>query len=131
MSLKSRREALGLTQEDVAAMAGVHPNYYSQIERGRVKWPDPDLRRAISKALRMRHVDFMIEVGQLEEWELPGFSPTVSDPDPEVERLEALLAQVDLRADRRAATLAALLEMFRAQDRQRQAADSPLRPASA
>jgi transcriptional regulator with XRE-family HTH domain len=33
-ALKTRREALGLTQEDFAARAGIHRTYLSDVERG-------------------------------------------------------------------------------------------------
>ena len=33
-ALKSRREELGLTQEDLAEKAGIHRTYLSDVERG-------------------------------------------------------------------------------------------------
>jgi transcriptional regulator with XRE-family HTH domain len=33
-AVKFRREALGLTQEDLAALAGIHRTYVSDVERG-------------------------------------------------------------------------------------------------
>jgi transcriptional regulator with XRE-family HTH domain len=33
-ALKTRREALGLTQEDFAERAGIHRTYLSDVERG-------------------------------------------------------------------------------------------------
>ena len=33
-AVKSRREALGLTQEDLADRAGIHRTYLSDVERG-------------------------------------------------------------------------------------------------
>jgi len=33
-ALKTRREELGLTQEDLAARAGIHRTYLSDVERG-------------------------------------------------------------------------------------------------
>jgi transcriptional regulator with XRE-family HTH domain len=33
-AVKSRREALGLTQEDLAHQAGIHRTYLSDVERG-------------------------------------------------------------------------------------------------
>jgi transcriptional regulator with XRE-family HTH domain len=33
-ALKARREELGLTQEDLAEIAGIHRTYLSDIERG-------------------------------------------------------------------------------------------------
>ncbi|QEL16857.1 helix-turn-helix domain-containing protein [Limnoglobus roseus] len=34
LAVKVRREALGLTQEDLAAAAGIHRTYLSDVERG-------------------------------------------------------------------------------------------------
>jgi len=34
-AVRTRREALGLTQEDLAAAAGLHRTYLSDVERGR------------------------------------------------------------------------------------------------
>jgi transcriptional regulator with XRE-family HTH domain len=33
-AVKTRREALGLTQEDLAGRAGIHRTYLSDVERG-------------------------------------------------------------------------------------------------
>ena len=117
--------------ETVADRAGTTQPYYGQIESGRTRMPNAELRRSISNALGIRHVDFLVEVGELGDWELPGFSPTAPDPDPERDVIETLLDQIDLSIDRRASTLAALLEMFRAQDRaRRHSDDSPTQRAS-
>lgn len=34
LAVKARREELGLTQEDLAARAGIHRTYLSDVERG-------------------------------------------------------------------------------------------------
>lgn len=34
LAVKIRREGLGLTQEDLAAVAGIHRTYLSDVERG-------------------------------------------------------------------------------------------------
>ena len=81
--------------------------------------PNPELRRAISKALGIRHVDFLVAVGELGDWELPGFSPTAPERDPQLESLEALLNQLDLGRDNRAGTLFGILRMWSEQDRGR------------
>ena len=119
MSLRARREALGLTQQDVADRAGTTQPYYGQIESGRTRMPNAELRRSISNALGIRHVDFLVEVGELGDWELPGFSPTAPERDPQLESLEALLNQLDLGRDNRAGTLFGILRMWSEQDRGR------------
>ena len=119
-SLKERREGLRLTQSEVAQRAGTTAAYISQIESGKVNMPNAELRRAISKALGIRHVDFLVAVGELGDWEVPGFSPT-ADPDPRLALLEALLAMIDLDSDSRAITLSGILQSWAEQDRARAA----------
>lgn len=46
-NLRARREALGLTQDDVAWSACMDQSYYSRIERGRV---DPSIRTVVKVA---------------------------------------------------------------------------------
>jgi transcriptional regulator with XRE-family HTH domain len=120
MNLKDYRERLGLTQKEAAERAGTSSEYYSQIERGRIAMPNPELRRNIARALGIRHVDYLIAVGELGDWELPGFSSTDPQPDPQREALDLLLSQVALDRDNRAATLFGILQMWMAQDRQRE-----------
>jgi transcriptional regulator with XRE-family HTH domain len=119
MTLKEYRERLGLTQKDVAQQAGIISEYYSQIERGRISLPNTELRRAISRVLGIRHVDFLVAAGILDDWEVPGFSATAPEPNPLREQLDLYLGQLDLGADNRAATLLGILQMWAQQDRQR------------
>jgi transcriptional regulator with XRE-family HTH domain len=119
MTLKDYRERLGLTQKDVAQQAGIISEYYSQIERGRLALPNAELRRAISRVLGIRHVDFLVAVGVLDDWEVPGFSATAPEPDPLHEEVDLYLRQLDFDADNRAATLLGILKMWSSQDRQR------------
>jgi transcriptional regulator with XRE-family HTH domain len=119
MTLKEYRERLGLTQKDVAQQAGIISEYYSQIERGRISLPNTELRRAISRVLGIRHVDFLVAAGILDDWEVPGFSATAPASDPLQEEVALYLRQLDLDADNRAATLLGILRMWAQQDRQR------------
>jgi transcriptional regulator with XRE-family HTH domain len=119
MTLKEYRERLGLTQKDVAQQAGIISEYYSQIERGRISLPNTELRRAISRVLGIRHVDFLVAAGILDDWELPGFSATEPVPDPVRDQIQTMLDQVALEADNRAETLLGILKLWAAQDRQR------------
>lgn len=48
VTLREYREALRLTQGEVAKRAGTTAAYISQIESGNVKLPNAELRRAIS-----------------------------------------------------------------------------------
>ena len=119
MTLRERRELLGLTQKDVADRAGTTKEYYSQIETGRVVLPNIELRREISRALGIRHIDFLMAQGIIEDWEVPGFSADAPPPDPRLEQVETLLTQFDLGSDNRAATLSGILQLWVDQDRQR------------
>jgi transcriptional regulator with XRE-family HTH domain len=119
VTLKNYRERLGLTQKEVAEQVGIISEYYSQIERGRIALPNTELRRAISRVLGIRHVDFLVAAGILDDWEVPGFSATAPEPDPLQEEVALYLRQLDFDADNRAATLLGILKMWAQQDRQR------------
>jgi transcriptional regulator with XRE-family HTH domain len=118
VNLKAYRERLGLTQKEAAERAGTSSEYYSQIERGRIAMPNPELRRNIARALGIRHVDYLVAVGELGDWELPGFNAIETAPDPQREYLQLLIDEVDLDRDNRAATLSGILQMWMQQDRQ-------------
>jgi transcriptional regulator with XRE-family HTH domain len=117
--LQRYRAALGLTQKEVADAIGITSEYYSQIERGRIALPNAELRRAISRVLGIRHIDFLVDVGVLDDWEVPGFSANAPVPDPVREQIDRHLGQLDLESDNRAETLLGILKMWSAQDRQR------------
>lgn len=51
LTLRTRRESLGLTQADLAQKVETTPNYISMIESGKVKLPNAELRRAIGARL--------------------------------------------------------------------------------
>lgn len=48
--IRSRRDALGLTQEELAARAGIHSETLSRVERGRMQ-PTLTLLLALAEAL--------------------------------------------------------------------------------
>ena len=118
-TLREYRNRLGLTQKEVAARANTSTEYYAQIEIGRVTMPNIELRREISRALGIRHIDFLMAQGIIEDWEVPGFSADTPPPDPRLEQVETLLTQLDLGSDNRAATLSGILQLWVDQDRQR------------
>lgn len=114
--LRERREALGLTLEDVAERVGTTRGHISSIELGRVTTPKAELRRKLAKVLGIRHVDLLMMTGELEDWEIPGFSPTAEPDDPTRSALHTLLDQVDLARDQRGTTLGVVLQSWAAQD---------------
>lgn len=54
--LRKAREAAGLTQQEVAAKADVHVNFYARVERGEGN-PSFDKLRSILKVLHIRSLD--------------------------------------------------------------------------
>jgi len=54
--LKKARETIGLTQAEVAKAAGMHVNYYAQIERGEINTSYEKLQ-AITKVLKIKSLD--------------------------------------------------------------------------
>lgn len=52
-TIKKAREKLKLTQAEVAQKAGIHVNYYAQIERGEVN-PSYEILESIAKALKTK-----------------------------------------------------------------------------
>ena len=118
MTLKGRREAMGFTQTALAERIGIAQSHYGQIELGKTR-AKPETRRAISQALGMRHIDLLVELGELEDWEAPGFSADTPEPDPDLARRIAMLEQLDLDRDNRGSTLDVVLQGWAAQDRAR------------
>jgi transcriptional regulator with XRE-family HTH domain len=94
--IRNRRLALGWTQEDLAAQAGLTQPNISDIERMQTKLPSPEARRGLARALRVRHVDLLVAAGELAPDEVPGPTQTAPASDPTRDRLEHLLAQFDL-----------------------------------
>ena len=92
--IKARRERLGLSQADVAARAEMSQPHLSEIERGKIALPGPDLRRRIAAALRVTHADLLVAAGELLPDEL-AVSPEPTDP-PDVARLVELVRSVPL-----------------------------------
>src|SRR4051812_15655813 len=89
----SRRAELGHSQRELAAQAGLTLSMMNAIERGRIGLPSVQKRRALARALRVRHVDLLIAAGELAEGELEAGTPKDFVKYPElqilVERLPA------------------------------------------
>lgn len=119
MSLRVRREGLGLTQKEVAERAGTSSAYYNQIENGLRQLPNAELRRELSRVLGIRHVDFLVETGILDDWEVPGFTPDGPTIDSDQSVVLTLLQEIDLTRDQRGTLLAGILRQWAEQDRQR------------
>ena len=64
--LRRRREATGLSQETLAAMAELHRNYIGLLERGQMV-PSLLVVEKIAAALRVSMAKFVAEVESLKE----------------------------------------------------------------
>lgn len=129
--VRDQRKRLGMTQEDLGQAVGISKGYVSQIESGKISFPNADLRRRLAVALGVRHIDLIVAAGELTDAEVPGPSRIASQRDPGVETIRALLDQIDMTTDRRAASIIALLQMYRAQDHARSEESPPAQPTSA
>lgn len=95
--LRGAREALGLSQEEVAARAGLNTSYLSQIERGR-KAPSLDVLVRLATAVNYTLAELFAEhedsTAALDEREAERLLGAVPD-----ERRPALLALIRAAAD--------------------------------
>jgi transcriptional regulator with XRE-family HTH domain len=60
-AIKLRREALGLTQEDLAHTAGIHRTYLSDVERGSRNICLMNIER-VARALQIRLSDLFLSL---------------------------------------------------------------------
>ncbi|MCR6112739.1 helix-turn-helix transcriptional regulator [Bacillus sp. A301a_S52] len=60
ISLKEIRKKKGLTQEEVASLAGIHRSYYTRIELGMI--PSVRAAKGIEKALGVHWTIFFDEI---------------------------------------------------------------------
>jgi transcriptional regulator with XRE-family HTH domain len=51
LAVRARRTAAGLSQEELAERAGLHPTYVSMVERG-IRNPSLDVAARLAKALK-------------------------------------------------------------------------------
>lgn len=70
--VRTRRQALGMSQTELAERVGVTQTYISNMELQRVQLPNADVRRALAAALRISHLDLLVLIGEIEESEVPG-----------------------------------------------------------
>lgn len=107
--VRQRRNALGLTQEDVADASGIGRSHLSQVESGKIGLPNVEIRRRLADTLRVRHIDLMIAAGEISEEEVrSGSSPAPSE-------LDEIAAQ--LSPDARQALFAVARQLSRTQQR--------------
>lgn len=64
--VRKRREELGFTsQAAFARHAGISSAHLNQIEGGKITVPNADLRRRLSSALGLRHIDLLVAAGEI------------------------------------------------------------------
>lgn len=82
-----RREALGMTQTELALRSGIAPTTLNKIEKGTTKVPPADTRRRLAAALSVRHVDILVAAGELTDDEIAAIAPRwPSDDERRVDR---------------------------------------------
>jgi transcriptional regulator with XRE-family HTH domain len=89
--LQRQREAIGLTQTELAARAGMTRALINAYERGRIGLPGVDYRRQLAEALNVRHVDMLVAAGEIAADELTAGTPRDFTRYPELQNdIEAL-----------------------------------------
>ncbi|WP_235886952.1 helix-turn-helix domain-containing protein [Mycobacteroides chelonae] len=92
-AMRLSREALGLSANEVARRAGMHPSTYWRIETGQIPKPDADSLTAIATALDIPASDLFAASGWLPDSELPSLRPYLRTkyhlPPEAVSKLEA------------------------------------------
>jgi len=64
--VRSAREELGLTQEELSERAGLHVSYVGQIERG-LREPSLKSLLAVAEGLNLQIADLLSEAGEKED----------------------------------------------------------------
>jgi len=68
--VRERRQALGLSQTQVEARAGLAPRTVSNVETGRSTLPVPEHRRRLATVLRVTLAELLVAAGELTADEL-------------------------------------------------------------
>lgn len=98
-TLRTRREALGLSQRQLAAEAGVNDATIVRIERGAFGAPAPDKLSRIAEALEMRLADVFALADYVVPADLPSFQPYLRSryrdlPDEAIEDLDRAFSRI-------------------------------------
>jgi transcriptional regulator with XRE-family HTH domain len=111
--IKTTRERRGMSQTALADAVGTSRSYMSQIESGRVAFPNADLRRRIAKALGKSHIEIMVAAGELRDDEVKAAGVDSSTPDGPLEsELIALIRGINWEPDQAAFAEQVLRQMF-------------------
>ena len=96
--LREHREATGLSVRKAAEMLGLSIGYLSQLETGKITWPNADVRRRIASWLGVSHLEVILLTGELtpDEITTAGMQGvTEADPNDARPALYALIDQVN------------------------------------
>ena len=99
--VRERREELGLSQREVAALIGKTPSALSAIEHGRVLIPSRETRDQIGAVLRLTNVEMLVAAGEVTPEEVAGGTPwdlaslRQDDPRARLSRLALLLSPAE------------------------------------
>lgn len=63
--VRQRRAELGLSQTALAGRSGISKGHLSTIEAGKIALPAADIRRRLSKALGVSHLDLLVASGEI------------------------------------------------------------------
>jgi transcriptional regulator with XRE-family HTH domain len=98
-TIRTRREALGLSQRQLAAQTGVNDATIVRIERGAFGAPAPDKLSRIADALDLSLADVFALADYVVPADLPSFQPYLRSryrdlPDAAVEDLDRAFARI-------------------------------------
>lgn len=113
-----RRDA-GLTQRQLADLAGINQPTISDIERGQVKLPSADIRRRLALAFGVSHLDVLVAAGEIfpSEIEQAGSTGVVEyRPDDPVRMITEAMKTARINQDRAGVMLAMIREWKRQDD---------------
>lgn len=94
--IRAKRESpqVGMSQTELAARANMTKGHVSEIERGKIGLPGPEVRRQLAKALGVTHLDLLIAAGEIRPDEIEEANKQgVTTLDPELQELFSEIAQ--------------------------------------
>lgn len=93
--VRERRQALGLTQSELALKTGLRQTYISQVEQGEIAIPRDYNLDALGAALGLTRPDFYRAAGMLESPEERPDLPAIEDVMELIRRDPEILAEID------------------------------------
>lgn len=101
--IRDRRAQLGMSQTELADRAGLARAHLSEIERGRIAFPNAGIRRDLARALGTTHVVVLIAAGELSPDEVdmpsnPALTFPADDPRADLITLASRLSETDARS---------------------------------